>query len=105
MNIVYVSREYGPITGGGIGTYIANACRAMLQRGHRVFLLTDCVHENHQEKLPKGLEVVHTLPMPQNEQGGCFSFNHEYSHRVYKTLLQLCGSVGYRCCGVPGILR
>ena len=90
MNIVYVSREYGLITGGGIGTYITNVCRAMLERGHNVFLLTDCVNEQNCHKLPEGLVVVPTLQMPEKERGGCFSFNHEYSHRVYKTLLDLC---------------
>ncbi|MEQ9822798.1 MAG: glycosyltransferase [Puniceicoccaceae bacterium] len=90
MNIVYVSREFGPITGGGIGTYVANACRAMLERGHKVFLLTDCVNASNHHKLPENLHVVETLPMPAEKQGGCFSANHEYSHRVFFTLQELC---------------
>lgn len=90
MNIVYVSREYGLITGGGIGTYITNVCKAMLKRGHRVFLLTDCVNDQKRHKLPEGLEVVPTEEMPLPERGGCFSYNHEYSHRVYNTLCKLC---------------
>jgi glycosyltransferase involved in cell wall biosynthesis len=90
MNLAYVSREYGPITGGGIGTYVANACRAMLACGHTVYLITDCVRPEHGALLPPELKVVPTLPMPPDRTGGCFSANHEYSHRIYRTLARLC---------------
>ena len=56
MNIVYVSREWGPATGGGIGTYIDNACKAMAVAGNRVFLLSDCLPDGRHEGLPQGVE-------------------------------------------------
>ena len=62
MNIAYVSREFGPVTGGGIGTYIANACRAFAASGHRVFLVTECFADADRSLLPAGVTLVETLP-------------------------------------------
>lgn len=86
LNIVYVCREFGPVTGGGIGTYIYNACMAMAARGHGVFLLTDCFHEGNLELLPEGIQLVAPLATRNNRTGSFVSPHHEYSYRVYDTL-------------------
>lgn len=89
MNIVYVSREWGPATGGGIGTYIDNACKAMAAAGNRVFLLSDCLPDGRHEGLPQGVEYVGTHPLEPDMSGGFFSPNQAYAWRVYQTLLAL----------------
>jgi len=89
MNIAYICREFGPVTGGGIGTYIYNVCMAMAHRGHRVFLVTDCFDSSNLELLPDGIELVHVQPTPQNRLGSFVSPSHEYSYRVYNTLSTL----------------
>jgi glycosyltransferase involved in cell wall biosynthesis len=88
-NIVYVSREFGPITGGGIGTYIENVTRDMARRGHRVFLVTECFNADNAHLLPPGVRLVTPLPVPPNRRGCYLSPNHEYSDRVYLTLKEL----------------
>ncbi len=89
MNIVYVSREYGPITGGGIGTYVYHVCKTMAQQGHRVILVSDCVNAENADQLDADIEWRTTVPTPEELVGGFFSANHEYAERVYYTLLQL----------------
>lgn len=46
MHIVYVSWEYPPSFGGGIGTYVHAAAQGLAARGHRVTVITytDCPH-------------------------------------------------------------
>lgn len=91
LNIVYVCREFGPVTGGGIGTYIYNACMAMVDRGHGVFLLTDCFHDGNMELLPEGIQLIAPLATRTNRVGSFVSPHHEYSYRVYDTLKELGG--------------
>src|SRR4051812_14807181 len=92
MNIVYVSREYGPVTGGGIGTYIANVCRSFAADAHQVFLLTDCLTEAHRSLLPKGVQWVNTEGSQPQQHGQFFSDSQEYSYRVLNTLRNLAKS-------------
>jgi len=86
MKIAYVCREYGPITGGGIGTYIGNAVHEMSQRGHEIFLVTDCVSEDNSHLVPPGVRVVSVPPMGPPRIGNFFTRNHEYSYRVLDAL-------------------
>ncbi|MDM8554101.1 glycosyltransferase [Desulfococcaceae bacterium HSG7] len=89
MRIVYVSREFGPVTGGGIGTYIYNVCRVMVKRGHQVCLVTDCFNDANRHLLPQDVKLAETLPSPKLRQGLFFNFHHEYSYRVLDTLREL----------------
>ena len=89
MNIAYICREFGPVTGGGIGTYIYNACMAMAGRGHHVFLLTDCFNDGNIHLLPKGVELIKAIETPPHRKGSFTSVSHEYSYRVYETLKSL----------------
>lgn len=89
MKIVYVSREFGFITGGGIGTYIANVTKYMANRGHEVYLVTDCFNESNIQYLPRNIHLVPTESIPNNHQGCNFTWLLEYSQRVYQTLKNL----------------
>ena len=89
MNLAYVSREFGPVTGGGIGTYIANVCRAFAAAGHRVYLVTDCFARADRSLLPTGVTLVETLPSLAHQKGYFFNENQEYAYRVLHTLRQL----------------
>ncbi len=91
LNIVYVCREFGPVTGGGIGTYIFNVCRSMVERGHQVFLLTDCFNIGNMEMLPRGVVLVSTVASPTLRHGNFVTPMHEYSYRVLDTLRILSG--------------
>lgn len=93
MNLAYVSREFGPVTGGGIGTYIANVCRAFTAAGHRVYLVTDCFARADRGLLPPGVTLVETLPSLDHQKGYFFNENQEYAYRVLHTLRQLASQV------------
>ncbi|MDH3347368.1 MAG: glycosyltransferase [Desulfobulbaceae bacterium] len=86
LHIVYVCREFGPVTGGGIGTYIYNVCKSMVHRGHQVTLLTDCFNKDNMDALPQGVELFSTIESQAGRRGNFFSVNHEYSYRVLDTL-------------------
>jgi glycosyltransferase involved in cell wall biosynthesis len=89
MRIVYVCREFGPVTGGGIGTYIYNVSQAMVNRGHDVYLVTDCFNDANRHYLPRGIELVETVSMPQSPKYVFSNSRHEYSYRILFTLRQL----------------
>ncbi len=89
MKIAYVSREFGPITGGGIGTYIANVTRHMAARGHEIYLLTDCFTPDTLHYLPPGVKLVAPDPTLPDRIGCYFTTWHEYADRVYATLRRL----------------
>lgn len=89
MNIVYVSREFGPVTGGGIGTYIFNVCRVMSGHGHQVYLVTDCFNKANMHFLPENITLVETYPTRKIRQNCFVSPNYEYSYRVLDTLRKL----------------
>jgi glycosyltransferase involved in cell wall biosynthesis/predicted O-methyltransferase YrrM len=89
MNIVYVCREYGPVTGGGIGTYVYNAIKAMQERGHRITLVTDCFDDQPEDTRPPSLRIVSPLPTRPLRQGCFVSGNHEYTYRILDTLESL----------------
>ncbi|MBN2568711.1 MAG: glycosyltransferase [Deltaproteobacteria bacterium] len=89
MKIAYVSREYGPITGGGIGTYIGNVVREMSQRGHEIFLVTDCVSDFNSHLVPPGVRVIPVVPTSPPRSGNFFTSNQEYSYQVLDTLCGL----------------
>ena len=93
MKIVYVCREFGPVTGGGIGTYIFNVSKAMANRGHQVYLVTDCINNDFIHVLPKGIELIETLPTREFRKNSFISHNHEYSYRALDTLRRLSGEV------------
>jgi glycosyltransferase involved in cell wall biosynthesis len=89
MKIAYVSREFGSITGGGIGTYIANVTQYMSSRGHEVYLVTDCFNKSNLHYLPSGVTLIPTEPALPDRQGCYFTWSQEYSDRVYQTLKNL----------------
>lgn len=84
MKIAYISREFGAITGGGIGTYIANISNYMAKRGHDVYLITDCFTGSNLHYLPPNVTLVRTEP--GLDDCHFFTWNQNYSDRVYKTL-------------------
>ena len=89
LNIAYVCREFGPVTGGGIGTYVYNVCMAMVARGHRVFLVTDCFNESNAQQLPQGITLIPVIATPDHRKNSFVSISHEYSYRIYDTLSDL----------------
>ncbi len=63
MTIVYVSHEYPPQVGGGIGTYVSAMSHALAARGHRVIVLTVTPRRYPEREQVNGVEVVR-LPLP-----------------------------------------
>jgi len=53
MNVCFVSKECAGLRGGGIGTYIAEAGKALRAHGHRVWLLTTVWEEADHAKIAK----------------------------------------------------
>jgi glycosyltransferase involved in cell wall biosynthesis len=84
MKIAYVSREFGVITGGGIGTYIANVTQEMVKRGHDIYLITDCFTTDNVHYLPQGVKLIPVQAIQPNiyHHSSCL----QYSDRVYNTL-------------------
>ncbi|MBV9019456.1 MAG: glycosyltransferase [Ktedonobacteraceae bacterium] len=91
MRIAYVSREFGPITGGNIGAYISHVTRCMARRGHEIYLVTDCFSDTTIYHLPEGVTLV-PVKSKQSDRRYISSI-HEYSEWVYHTLRDLSHSV------------
>jgi hypothetical protein len=84
MRIAYVSREFDPLTGSTIDTYISNVTRYMALRGHEVYLITDSFADAAMHCTPVGVTIVPTAPRYADRR--YISPAHEYSERVYHTL-------------------
>lgn len=62
MRIVFVSHEYPPEVGGGIGTYVATMSRVLAERGHAVSVVTVSGQRYPQRDGPGAVEVIR-LPL------------------------------------------
>lgn len=95
MKICFVSMEVAGIRGGGIGTYVAEAGKALTAHGHEVWLLI--AHPGDEDA-----HLLETLPgfhrvipvghgVPENELRSFFHGHphYEYSYRVHRTLQNL----------------
>ncbi len=90
MRICLVSKEFSPVHGEGVGTYVAQACRALVAGGHEVHVLTD---------LPPGLQQagelypsvrVHLVKYDGSAApGACRNAPMQYAMSVHQTLLDL----------------
>lgn len=90
LNLVFVCREYGPVTGGGIGTYIYNVCQTMTDKGHRVTLITDCFENLDDALKPARIRIIAPHQTRPLRSGRFVSANHEYTYRILDTLSSLC---------------
>ena len=64
VRIALVSREYPPFSGGGIGSYVGNAARALVRAGNRVHVITEAHDRTHARVETDGELRVHRLPVP-----------------------------------------
>ncbi len=84
MRIAFVSREVVGVRGGGIGTYVAEAGKALTSRGHEVWLFTD-------EPAPERIEGFARVVVVRASETPRIPFlygapHYEYAYRVHETL-------------------
>jgi GT2 family glycosyltransferase/glycosyltransferase involved in cell wall biosynthesis len=87
MRIAYVTTNLGPSAASDVGAYLEHVTRAMLSSGHEVYLVTSRLPRRAMEHIPAGVRCLR--PLGDDRSRRYFSPLHEYSDRVYKTLLQL----------------
>jgi len=100
MRICFVSKECAGLRGGGIGTYIAEAGKALRAHGHEAWLLTTVYNESDRDllkKLPFDRVVVAGEGVEQKDLRRFFhaSPHYGYSHLVHMTLQALGESFDY----------
>ena len=61
MNICLISTRFPPEDGGGIGTYIFNLSKGLVELGHTVHVITATSHKDHTTE-QKGSLLIHRLP-------------------------------------------
>lgn len=91
MKLVYVCREVAPLTGGGIGTYIANVLRVMHSAGHEVTLVSDLMGaepESFADAFP-GIKWMCPVTFPPERFSDFMCEHQAYAARVYETLLSM----------------
>lgn len=94
MNVCFVSKECAGLRGGGIGTYIAEAGKALRANGHRVWLLTTVWEAADHAKiasLPFDRVVLAGEGVPDGERRRLFHGDphYGYSYLVHQTLVAL----------------
>lgn len=91
MRICFVSKEIGGVRGGGIGTYVAEAGRALTAAGHEVWLLTaDCGLDSRAQAALAAVEGFHRIvPIAPAAEPRWFHACERYghAHRVHEALL------------------
>jgi glycosyltransferase involved in cell wall biosynthesis len=93
VRICFVSKEVGGVRGGGIGTYVAEAARALTAAGHEVWLLTeDCGLDATMRAALESVEGFHRIVQiaPASEPRWFHAAErHGHAHRVHEALLTL----------------
>lgn len=94
MRICFVSKECAGLRGGGIGTYIAEAGKALRANGHEAWLITTLYNDADRDliaKLPFDRVVVAGEGVAQQDRRRFFHANphYGYSHLVHLTLQAL----------------
>lgn len=71
LNIVYVSWEFPPVTGGGIGPCVQALSRGLAQRGHDVTVITTTREGFPSRRDENGVTIVrlHQAPEPSDARG------------------------------------
>lgn len=84
MNIVFVSYEFPPQFGGGIGTYVEAMTRILARRGHSVTVVTVCADSVPSRECVNGLTIVRlAMPAPRGaEPMATLEFWRERSEQV-----------------------
>lgn len=88
MRICFVSRELAPFHGGGIGTYVAQACRAFAAAGHEVHVIT-AAHpglERAKELFPGVRVHVAECSEGPGRMGACRNESMRHALAVHHTL-------------------
>jgi hypothetical protein len=85
--------QLGGVRGGGIGTYVAEAARALTAAGHEVWLLTeDCGLDATMRAALESVEGFHRIVQiaPASEPRWFHAAErHGHAHRVHEALLTL----------------
>lgn len=94
MKVCFVSKEVAGLRGGGIGTYIAEAGKALRAHGHEAWLLTtvyDAADTARLPALPFDRVVVAGEGVPAKRRRNLFHAmpHYGYSYLVHQTLLAL----------------
>ena len=95
MKICFVSKEVAGLRGGGIGTYVAEAAKALSAHGHEVWLLTADPGEDQRAllgKLPGFHRVLVTgANVPQDARRKLYhgAPHYAYSWLVHQSLMRL----------------
>lgn len=96
LHVVFVSWEYPPAFGGGIGTYVASITRILAKRGHRVTVVTVTDRSMpSRERIavePNGAIDIIRLPIPfaeGNDPSHSLSVWHQRADQVHECLLGL----------------
>ncbi|MCC7066590.1 MAG: glycosyltransferase [Planctomycetes bacterium] len=94
MKVCFVSKECAGLRGGGIGTYIAEAGKALRAHGHEAWLVTTLWDESERSKLanlPFDRVVLAGEGVPSNARRRMFHGDphYGYSYLVHQTLQAL----------------
>jgi glycosyltransferase involved in cell wall biosynthesis len=91
MRICFVSRELASLHGGGIGTYVAQACRAFAAAGHEVHVITAAHPDLERAKAVTPGVRVHVAECNEGpgRLGACRNEPMRHALAVYHTLERL----------------
>jgi glycogen synthase len=97
MRIAIASRELYPLSGGGIGRFVASAARLLSRTGEVTILTTSLLEESYRrlhaagdERLPGDEVRVAFVPEPTPEEAAAWVHRmHCYSARLYERLREL----------------
>lgn len=81
MKIWFLTGEFAPDFGGGIGTYVENCAKMFAEAGDEVTVIVRSLRENKEEKNKEGYRVVR---FKQTEEG-----NEYYNYLGYDNALAI----------------
>ena len=94
MKIWFLTGEFAPDFGGGIGTYVENCAKMFAEAGDDVTVIVRSLRENIEEEAKEGYRVVRFKQSEENEYYNYLGYDNALAYQYYETIMNLIDKYG-----------
>ena len=93
MKIWFLTGEFAPDFGGGIGTYVENCAKMFAEAGNDVTVIVRSLKENKEEKTKEGYKVVR-FRQGEGEYYTYLGYDNALAYQYYEVIMKLIDKYG-----------
>lgn len=93
MKIWFLTGEFAPDFGGGIGTYVENCAKMFAQAGDDVTVIVRSINENKEETTKEGYKVVR-FKQGEGEYYSYLGYDNALAYQYYEVIMKLIDKYG-----------